>query len=39
VESALLSTVFAVVVSLLYVPCAWFARVKANHANGVLRCL
>lgn len=35
----LLYGVFAIVVSLLYIPCAWFARVKANRPNGVLRYL
>jgi len=33
----LLYAVFAVVVSLLYAPCAWFARVKANHPDSLLR--
>jgi len=32
----LLYAVFAVVVSLLYAPCAWFARVKANHPDSLL---
>jgi uncharacterized membrane protein len=35
----LLYAVFAIVVSLLYVPCAWFATVKENHPNSVLRYL
>jgi uncharacterized membrane protein len=32
----LLYLVFAIVVSLLFVPCAWFARVKARRRDGIL---
>ncbi len=35
----LLYAVFAVVVALLYLPCAWFARVKARRPGGLLRYL
>ena len=35
----LLYGVFAIVVSLLYIPCASFVRVKASHPNGILRYL
>jgi hypothetical protein len=33
---ALLYFVFAFVVGLLYVPCAWFAGVKARHRGGLV---
>jgi uncharacterized membrane protein len=35
----LLYVVFAIVIAVLYVPCAWFARVKAGHREGPLRYL
>jgi uncharacterized membrane protein len=35
----LLYLVFAIVVAVLYVPCAWFARVKAGHRVGLVRYL
>ena len=35
----LLYLVFVVVVALLYVPCRWFARVKARRQDGWLRYL
>jgi uncharacterized membrane protein len=35
----LLYLVFVIVVSILYVPCRWFARVKARRRNGWLRYL
>ncbi|HMF96603.1 MAG TPA: heparan-alpha-glucosaminide N-acetyltransferase domain-containing protein [Vicinamibacterales bacterium] len=35
----LLYLVYALVVAALYVPCAWFARVKAGHPQGVLKYL
>jgi hypothetical protein len=35
----LLYAVCAVVVALLYLPCAWFARVKARRPGGLLRYL
>lgn len=35
----LLYGLFAIVVSLLYIPCPWFASMKASHPNGVLRYL
>jgi len=35
----LLYFVFAIVVALLYFPCAWFARIKAQHPNTILRYL
>jgi len=36
---ALLYSVFAIDVAILYVPCRWFARVRAEHPNSVLRYL
>jgi len=35
----LLYLVFAIVVAVLYVPCRWFARVRAESGNAVLRYL
>ena len=35
----LLYLVFAIVVALLYAPCAWFARLKAERRDGLLRYL
>ena len=35
----LLYSVFAIVVALLYLPCAWFAQVKARHPRTLLRYL
>jgi uncharacterized membrane protein len=35
----LLYAVFAIVIALLYVPCRWFARVKAEHRDGWLQYL
>jgi uncharacterized membrane protein len=35
----LLYAVFAVVVAALYLPCAWFARVKAGHSRGLVHYL
>jgi len=36
---ALLYVVFAIVIALLYAPCAWFGRVKDRHRNGLVRYL
>jgi uncharacterized membrane protein len=33
----LLYLVFAIVIAILYVPCRWFARVKAQHRDGLVR--
>jgi uncharacterized membrane protein len=35
----LLYLVFAGVIAILYAPCRWFARVKAEHRNGLVRYL
>jgi len=35
----LLYLVFAIVIAILYVPCAWFAKIKAGHAGGLVRYL
>ena len=35
----LLYLVFAIVVAALYIPCRWYARVKAQHRQGWLRYL
>src|SRR5262249_47905897 len=35
----LLYLVFAIDIAILYVPCRWFARVRARHPDGVLRYL
>jgi uncharacterized membrane protein len=36
---AVVCTIWAAVVVLLYWPCAWFARVKRNHPDSLLRFL
>jgi uncharacterized membrane protein len=36
---SLLYLVFAIVIAILYVPCRWFARVKAEHRDGWVRYL
>ncbi len=36
---SLLYLVFAVVIGMLYLPCRWFARVKAGRRGGLLRYL
>jgi hypothetical protein len=35
----LLCVVFAGVVAILYVPCRWFGRVKAQRRDGLVRYL
>ena len=35
----LLYLVFVIVVAILYLPCRWFARVKAQRSDGWLRYL
>jgi hypothetical protein len=36
---SLLYLVFAIFIAILYVPCRWFARVKAERRDGWVRYL